>query len=59
VCSGCGTPFLAAVREPRPTVVLPVVGDLLAMSPVRRIALAVGTVLAFLVVSALLALLLA
>ena len=39
-------------------VVLPVVGDLLAMSPVRRVGVAVGLVLAFLVVTAALALLL-
>ncbi len=59
VCEGCGTPFLAAAQGDRPTVVLPVVGDLLALSPVRRVGLALGAVLAFLVVAALLALLLA
>ena len=57
-CGGCGTPFLAAVRSPAPTVVLPVVGDLLAMTPVRRVGVAVGLVVAFLLVTALLALLL-
>ncbi len=58
-CAGCGTVFLAAARSARPTVVLPVVGDLLALSPVRRVALAVCVVLAFVLGSALLALLLA
>ena len=57
-CEGCGTPFLAAVRSPAPTVVLPVVGDLLVLTPVRRVGVAVGLVVAFLVVTALLALLL-
>jgi hypothetical protein len=59
VCAGCGTPFLAAARHAPPSIVLPVVGDLLALSPVRRVGLAVAAVLAFVVVSALLALLLA
>ena len=59
LCEGCGTPFLAAVREARPTIVLPGVGDLLALSPVRRVGLAVSAVVAFVLVSALLALLLA
>ena len=59
-CEGCGTPFLAAARDPRPTVVLPVVGDVLALSPVGRVGLAVGIVVALLLlVTALLALLLA
>ncbi len=58
-CEGCGTPFLAAVRDAPTTVVLPVVGDLLALSPVRRVGLAVGVVVAFVVIAALLALLLA
>ena len=58
-CGECGTPFLAAARSARPTVVLPVVGDLLALSPVRRVAMALGAVLVFVVVAALLALLLA
>jgi hypothetical protein len=58
-CQGCGTPFLAGERAARPTVVLPVVGDLLALSPVRRVGLAVGAVVAFVVITALLALLLA
>jgi hypothetical protein len=59
VCQGCGTPFLAGERAARPTVVLPVFGDLLALSPVRRVGLAAGAVVAFVVVTALLALLLA
>jgi hypothetical protein len=59
VCHECGTAFLAGERAARPTVVLPLVGDLLALSPVRRVALAVGAVVVFLVVTALLALLLA
>lgn len=57
-CRGCGTPFLAAARSAAPTVVLPVVGDLLALSPGRRLGVAVGLVVALLVVLALLALLL-
>ena len=55
-CAACGTPFLAAARDARLTVVLPVVGDLLALSPVRRVALAVCLVVAFVLVSALLGL---
>ena len=58
-CRECGTAFLAAARSAPPTVVLPVVGDLLAMSPVRRVGTALGAVLAFVVVAALLGLLLA
>jgi hypothetical protein len=58
-CEGCGTPFLAAVRDVPLTVVLPVVGDLLALSPVRRVGLAVGVVVAFVLITSLLALLLA
>ena len=58
-CEACGTPFLAAARDTPPSVVLPVVGDLLALSPARRTVLAVGVVVAFVVVAALLALLLA
>ena len=42
-----------------PTLVLPGVGDLRALTPVRRLALAVGIVVAFVLVSALLALVLA
>ena len=38
--------------------VLPGVGDLLALSPVRRVGLAVGAVLAFLLITALAAFLL-
>jgi DNA-directed RNA polymerase subunit RPC12/RpoP len=58
-CEGCGTPFLAAARDARPTVVLPVVGDVLALSPVRRVALAVALVVAFVLLTSLGALLLA
>ena len=58
-CEACGTPFLAAAREAPPTLVLPGVGDLLGLSPVRRVGLAVCTVVVFVLVSALLALLLA
>ena len=58
-CRECGTAFLAAARSAPPTVVLPVVGDLLAMSPVRRVGTALGAVLAFVLVAALLGLLLA
>ena len=58
-CTGCGTPFLAAVREQRPSLVLPVVGDLLELTPVRRVGLAAAAVVGFLVVTLLLGLLLA
>ena len=58
-CAGCGTPFLAAARATPPRIVLPVVGDLLALSPGRRTALAVGVVVALVLLSALVALLLA
>jgi hypothetical protein len=58
-CEGCGTAFLASVRSPRPTVVLPVVGDLLMLSSLRRGALAVGVVVVYVVVAAVLAFLLA
>ena len=57
-CAGCGTPFLAAVRDAPPTVVLPVVGDLLAMTPLQRVGVAVGFVVVSMLVTALLALLL-
>jgi hypothetical protein len=58
-CAACGTPFLAAVRGQRPSLVLPGVGDLLDLTPVRRVGLAAAVVVGFLVVSVLLALLLA
>lgn len=58
-CTACGTRFLAPVRYAPPAVVLPVVGDLLALSPVRRSGLAVAVVAALVVVAALLGLLLA
>lgn len=57
-CAACGTPFLAAARAVPPTLVLPGVGDLLAMSPVRRVGVAVGVVVAFVLVTSLLAFLL-
>ena len=57
-CEACGTPFLAAARGTPPSIVLPGVGDLLSLSPVRRTGLAVGVVVALVVVGALLALLL-
>ena len=58
-CGACGTPFLAAVRDDRPTVVLPVVGDVLALSAPRRVALALGAVVVLLLLTCVLALLLA
>jgi hypothetical protein len=58
-CRECGTPFLAAARSAPPTLVLPVVGDLLEMSPVRRVGTALGAVLAFVLIAAVLGLLLA
>jgi predicted amidophosphoribosyltransferase len=58
-CEGCGTPFLSAVRAGRPTAVLPVVGDVLALTPARRVGLALVTVLVLLLTTAVLALLLA
>ena len=57
-CAACGTPFLAAARAVPPTLVLPGVGDLLALTPVRRVGLAVAVVVAFVVMTSLLALLL-
>lgn len=58
-CGGCGAAFLAAVRDAPPTLVLPVVGDLLALTPVRRLGVAVVLVVALLLATALLGLLLA
>lgn len=58
-CSNCGNAFLAAVaQESRTTLVLPLVGDLGAMSRGKRLALAGGLVAAILVPLALLTLLL-
>ena len=51
-CAICGTAFLAAVRRAEPALVLPLVGDLVAMSFVRRAGLAVALAVALLVVTA-------
>jgi hypothetical protein len=59
VCAGCGTGFLAAARDERPALVLPLVGDLAALPPVRRVGVAVVVLVAVLLATALLALLLA
>ncbi len=56
-CAGCGEPFLAGLRADRPRTVLPWVGDLLALTPARRVALAVGIAIGVVLVTALLALL--
>ncbi len=59
VCAACGSPFLAAVSEAgRASLVLPVVGDLGAMSRGKRLGIAVGAVAAILVPLALITLLL-
>ena len=59
VCSACGSPFLAAVSEAgRTSLVLPVVGDLGAMSRGKRLGLALAAVGALLVPLALITLLL-
>lgn len=58
-CSNCGSAFLAAVaHESRTTLVLPLVGDLGAMSRGKRLAVAGGLVAALLVPLAVLTLLL-
>lgn len=58
-CSGCGTGFLDAERQASaPTLVLPVVGDLLTMSRGHRMLLAVAAVLALCLPLALVTLLL-
>ena len=58
-CASCGEGFLGALRSTEALLVLPVVGDLAAMPPARRVAGAVAVVVAFLVLSVLLGLLLA
>ena len=56
-CLECGAGFLAAVRDAqRPTLVLPVVGDLTRMSRPRRLGLAAAAVLLLLLPIALLSL---
>jgi len=58
-CSGCGAGFLDAERlASAPVFVLPLVGDVLAMSRARRCALAFGAVLALCVPLAVVTLLL-
>ena len=59
VCTGCGAGFLAAVAEQgRPSLVLPVIGDLSRLSRGQRLGAAFGAVAAVLVPLALLTLLL-
>ncbi len=58
VCGTCGLPFLAAARAREPLLVLPLVGDLTALSPGRRTWLAVAVVAAFVAVCVVLGLLL-
>ena len=59
-CASCGEGFLAALRQTEPPLlVLPVVGDLAALPPTRRLTVAVAVVLGFLVLTSLLGLLLA
>lgn len=58
-CASCGEGFLGALRHAEPLLVLPVVGDLTALPPARRLGVAVAAVVAFLVLAALLGLLLA
>ncbi len=58
-CDGCGAGFLAGLRSAdEPLLVLPVVGDLGALSRGQRLALAAGVVLAVVLVTALLGFLL-
>ena len=56
-CSACGAGFLAAARTPT-SLVLPLVGDIGAMSRGKRLGVAAGAVAALLVPLALLTLLL-
>ena len=57
VCAGCGTGFLAGVRESEgPLLELPGVGDLTVLSRGQRLGLAAGVVLAVLVLTALVSL---
>ena len=58
-CASCGEAFLGALRSAEALLVLPVVGDLTAMPPARRVGVALAMVVAFLVLAVLLALLLA
>lgn len=57
VCAGCGTGFLAGLRESEgPLLELPGVGDLTVLSRGQRLGLAAGVVLAVLVLTALVSL---
>ena len=58
-CASCGEDFLGALRSAEALLVLPVVGDLAAMPPARRLGGALAVVVAFLVLAVLLGLLLA
>ena len=58
-CRTCGLRFLAAAADTEPLLVLPLVGDLTAMSKGRRTWLAVAVVAGFVVLCAVLGLLLA
>jgi hypothetical protein len=58
-CASCGEEFLGALRHAEALLVLPVVGDLAAMPPARRLGVAVAVVVALLVLAVLLGLLLA
>jgi len=56
-CSGCGTSFLAGVRDGEgPLLELPVVGDLTALSRGQRLGLAAAVVLAVIVMTVVLSL---
>jgi hypothetical protein len=59
ICSACGQPFLASIRVgDKPVLVLPIIGDLGAMSRAQRAGVAVGLVALVLVPLALITLLL-
>lgn len=58
LCGACGAPFLAQVRGSGPSLVLPLVGDLFALSRGQRLGVAAAVVLAVVLPLALLTLLL-
>ena len=47
LCAGCGAGCMAAARDERPLLELPVVGDITRLARGQRFALAAGVVLAF------------
>ena len=57
-CEKCGLGFLAAARDTGPLLELPVVGDITRLSRGQRLALVVGVVFAFVVLTLVVGLLL-